>query len=303
VAEPRLPPSPLERAIGQLIEAGVADRDHLAACLGLEPRHVARPLRHLLLASAVRQEPDGGLRLTDAGRTWLAVEAIAPTVDMAGGPPLPAPRLRPLDLDVEVAPLPDETPAAVDHPAGQRWSPRIPDLARRRRLSRWTQVLLHSDQLGSTRSGIAFVRATRLAAGVVGKVVLPVLVIAALLAGARAGLAERTVAAAGTLVAGRGALAAATPAVATSMSPLAAASPSPSPAAPSPIWRVAHTDGLGLVLRPRPASPARLRTLPDGTLVHVTGDAVQQSGRAWLPVQAPSGEGGWVAAEFLDLLP
>ncbi len=302
MAEPRLPPSPLERAIGQLIEAGVADRDHLAACLGLEPRHVARPLRHLLLASAVRQEPDGGLRLTDAGRTWLAVEAIAPTVDMAGGPPAPAPRLRPLDLDAEVAPLPDETPAAVDRPAGQRWSPRIPALAPRRRLSRWTQVLLHSDQLGSTCSGIASVRATRSAAGVVGKVAVPVLVIAALLVGARAGLAERTVAAAGTLVAGRGAPPA-TPSVATSMSPLAAASPSPSPAAPSPIRRVARTDGLGLVLRPRPASSARLRTLPDGTPLRVTGAAVQQSGRAWLPVQAPSGEGGWVAAEFLDPLP
>jgi hypothetical protein len=65
-------------------------------------------------------------------------------------------------------------------------------------------------------------------------------------------------------------------------------------------WMVVqHTNGLGLVLRPTPASEARVLLLQEGARLHVTGSAVQQAGRAWLPVTSSNGTSGWVASEFL----
>ena len=62
---------------------------------------------------------------------------------------------------------------------------------------------------------------------------------------------------------------------------------------------VQHTNGLGLVLRPEPASSARVTLLQDGARLRVTGSSVQQGGHAWLPVTSTSGASGWVADEFL----
>jgi hypothetical protein len=100
VAELRLPPSPLERALGQLIEAGLARPGDLATYLGLEPRQVARPLRKLSQAGVLHRDPDNGLKLTPEGRAWLSVEPILPGDDTAVTGKAPAaPRLSPLRLE------------------------------------------------------------------------------------------------------------------------------------------------------------------------------------------------------------
>jgi hypothetical protein len=62
---------------------------------------------------------------------------------------------------------------------------------------------------------------------------------------------------------------------------------------------VNHTNGVGLVLRPAPATSARILTLAEGARLRVTGDPVQQAGRAWLPVASQNGKTGWVASEFV----
>jgi hypothetical protein len=77
----------------------------------------------------------------------------------------------------------------------------------------------------------------------------------------------------------------------------------PEPAAPSTRserWViVSHTNGVGLVLRPAPATSARILTLADGARLRITGEPVQQAGRAWLPVASQSGRTGWVASDFV----
>ena len=62
---------------------------------------------------------------------------------------------------------------------------------------------------------------------------------------------------------------------------------------------VQHTNGLGLVLRPEPASASRVMLLQDGAQLRVTGESVEKSGHAWLPVASSNGATGWVAGEFL----
>jgi hypothetical protein len=74
----------------------------------------------------------------------------------------------------------------------------------------------------------------------------------------------------------------------------------PAPAAAADRWMVVdHTNGLGLVLRPEPASNARVQLLKEGARLRVTGTSVEQSGHQWLPVTSTTGASGWVAGEFL----
>jgi hypothetical protein len=94
---------------------------------------------------------------------------------------------------------------------------------------------------------------------------------------------------------------------------VAAPSPSPAPSAPSVATkpaaspspalervRVANTEGEGANLRERPSGSAtRLKNLPEGTLLDVTGPNQQAEGRTWRPVRDPTGATGWVVADFL----
>jgi hypothetical protein len=82
------------------------------------------------------------------------------------------------------------------------------------------------------------------------------------------------------------------------------AAPATGPGDPRVQWVVVnHTNGLGLVLRPSPASAARVLTLQEGARVRVTGEPVQQGGRAWLPVTSATGKSGWVAGDFVAPAP
>ena len=60
------------------------------------------------------------------------------------------------------------------------------------------------------------------------------------------------------------------------------------------------TDGLSLRAEPQ-ISSERLKILPDGAELELTGDEQEADGRAWRAVRDPSdGTTGWVAAEFLE---
>ena len=81
------------------------------------------------------------------------------------------------------------------------------------------------------------------------------------------------------------------------------ATPTPTRAEPTPAperWMVVqHTNGLGLVLRAEPASASRVSLLKEGTQLRVTGDSIEKSGHAWLPVASSNGTTGSVTGEFL----
>jgi Bacterial SH3 domain len=60
-------------------------------------------------------------------------------------------------------------------------------------------------------------------------------------------------------------------------------------------------DGLSLRAEPRSASE-RLKTIPDGAELELTGEEQEADGRTWRAVRDPSdGMTGWVAAEFLEI--
>ena len=60
------------------------------------------------------------------------------------------------------------------------------------------------------------------------------------------------------------------------------------------------TDGLSLRAEPRNSSE-RLKIIPDGAELELTGDEQEADGRTWRAVRDPSdGSTGWVAAEFLE---
>ena len=77
-------------------------------------------------------------------------------------------------------------------------------------------------------------------------------------------------------------------------------SPSTSPSS----FVVANTGGLGVNLR-RSASTksARLRIIPEGTIVVATGPSVSSGGSVWYPVRDDRGTSGWVQARYLAVLP
>lgn len=81
------------------------------------------------------------------------------------------------------------------------------------------------------------------------------------------------------------------------------AAPPTAPPAPS-FYVVGGTDGLGLLLRPQPSTDgAALATIPDGTRVERIGEDVAGADRVWRKVRTPSGQEGYVAAEFLTAAP
>jgi hypothetical protein len=268
MAELRLPPGPLERALGQLIEAGLAQPEDLATFLGLEPRHVARPLRKLSREGALDGQPDDVLKLTPEGRTWLAIEPIVPGRDAAAVRIAPAaPRLSPLRLEPgeELLSLARQDFVTVGKPSSG-W--------RRHRLSRpWVRMpaaTLH-----------------RLAAVAAAATIL--------VTGFASGVLQRGLAATGLL----GYPFQVQAAEESNAVPLTTSS-DPFVSSFGGQWMlVQYTEGLGLALRPEPASAERLRTLPEGARVRITGEAVEAAGRSWIPVEALGDELGWVAAEFL----
>jgi hypothetical protein len=94
----------------------------------------------------------------------------------------------------------------------------------------------------------------------------------------------------------------AAPAAPTSTSPTSESQPAPPTQGVAERSRVTGTgdDGLSLRAEPRSASE-RLKIIPDGAELELTGDEQEADGRTWRAVRDPSdGMTGWVAAEFLE---
>ena len=70
----------------------------------------------------------------------------------------------------------------------------------------------------------------------------------------------------------------------------------PTPTRPPDRFRVANTDGLGLVFHSAPQREARLqRSLAEGASVTV----LERVGTGWARVRADDGQEGWVGANYL----
>ena len=77
-----------------------------------------------------------------------------------------------------------------------------------------------------------------------------------------------------------------------------------SPKTASSSFVVSNTAGQGVNLRKSPSTrSASLRTIPEGTVVAVTGPKVSAQGAAWYPVRDERGTTGWVQAPYLAPLP
>jgi len=99
-------------------------------------------------------------------------------------------------------------------------------------------------------------------------------------------------------------LAAARPSVpAPTASPTIAPTSAPSPTPQSEILMVDNTGGLGVYVRRAPGSDDRIRAWPEKTLMVVVGPDQDVQGRKWRNVRDPSGNVGWVPAEFLAVPP
>ncbi|GEM_PF-468040 len=109
----------------------------------------------------------------------------------------------------------------------------------------------------------------------------------------------------GELLVGNGADVAGNTDGATNTDPLAVPPTAPPTAPPMPdVFVVSGTAGQGLFLRSEPDSNAVvLETLPDGTNVEQIGDENPGPNYVWRHVRAPSGQEGWVAAEWLQPAP
>jgi hypothetical protein len=109
----------------------------------------------------------------------------------------------------------------------------------------------------------------------------------------------------GELPAGGGADVAGNPDGATDSDPLAVPSTAPPTAPPTPdVFVVSGTAGEGLFLRSEPDRNAVvLETLPEGTNVEQIGEENPGPNYVWRHVRAPSGQEGWVAAEWLQPAP
>jgi hypothetical protein len=71
-------------------------------------------------------------------------------------------------------------------------------------------------------------------------------------------------------------------------------------AAPTPatnVARVAHTDGVGVVLRSAPVDAARMpRGFMDGAEVTI----LERQGTDWVKVRGTNGQEGWIPSKYLD---
>ena len=80
--------------------------------------------------------------------------------------------------------------------------------------------------------------------------------------------------------------------------------PEQSQAAPGTRFSVINTGVEGLFLRPQPNTvDVPLETLPEGTVITQIGEDSVQPDRTWKNVQSPTGQTGWVAAEYLQQVP
>jgi len=295
-------PSRLEQTLGRLVEAGITHADDLASSLGLESHHIRRPLRKLTLAGVLDSEPSGRLQLTPAGRTWLRIELTPKATEPLILPePIGCAAPAPLKIDVDEDRIPVDAEAELPPLAEPttRWRPRLIAVAGvRAALARVgmavPRVRLELPAVQVTLDGIALSTSTARRIAVVAASAV------ALMIAVQLGLTAWPVTAVAPLVDARTAHDD-PPALATAPTAAPVATPGPAAAsAPSERWVVVyHTNGLGLVLRPAPASTARVLTLKEGARLRVTGDPFRQAGRAWLPVASQNGKTGWVASEFV----
>ena len=65
---------------------------------------------------------------------------------------------------------------------------------------------------------------------------------------------------------------------------------------------VANTGGQGVFIRKTPGGEV-IRSWMDGSVMQVVGTDQQSAGRAWRNVKDPTGNVGWIAAEFLAPAP
>jgi hypothetical protein len=300
-------PSALEQVLGRLVEAGITDAQDLAPALGLQSHHVGRPLRKLTLAGVLEPEPSGKLRVTPRGRAWLGIVPTPTTPEPAVVPQRSAePRLLPPQIAAEM----DRTAVAAD--VG-----RVPPAAVHR-ADGWTRLGIAVARIRETLGRVRMPMPTvRLAVPIVGWR-WPNVQVTVDGVDLSASMARRIAAATASVVVVMIVVRLAVPgwsstsvevplgvgALHDDARPLtdeAVATPRPAATStPSDRWvTVNHTNGLGLVLRPAPASTARNLTLAEGARLRVTGEPVQQAGRVWLPVVSQSGKTGWVASEFV----
>jgi hypothetical protein len=85
------------------------------------------------------------------------------------------------------------------------------------------------------------------------------------------------------------------------------AAPTQAPAVPTVIvqlsqLKVTNTGGEGAMLRKTPGGDA-IRAWMDGTIMQVVGSPQTSAGRTWQNVKDPSGNTGWMAADFLTAAP
>lgn len=307
-------PGAIELRLGRLVDAGIVDAADLASALGLQPHHIGRPLTKLTLTGVVERAPSGDLRVTPAGRAWLRIEPTPIACESVALSERPAaPRLLVARVADDEDPDLERIPGTDDRAAPAVGGGQV-TVARSQQ--GWTPPLI----VASVRQGASSVR--KAMPGV--PVSMPGLRLGwptvqltvegrALSTSTTRRIAAMTASAIVLLAAVRLAVPA-WPSTSNAL-PVAVdathegapppvnapvATPQTSPSTRSERWVIVnHTNGVGLVLRPSPAADARILTLADGARLRVTGEAVQQAGRAWLPVASQSGKTGWVASDFV----
>jgi hypothetical protein len=272
----------LEETLARLVGAGIDQPATLAQQLGVDEAYIGRPRRALLREGLLAADAAGALHLTPRGESWLHLAAGAAAAEPAAdSSDIELPTLEPLPPPLE--PVPERTPTKARRRVfGLRLPPR---LAHVRLTQPWGVRVPHPSWVRLPRlvlhRRVALIGASALLIVVAG----------------RAGLYSLgTPTGAAALAARPHVTATATPWTIADLSTPARATPTPD----ADRWMVVqHTNGLGLLLRPAPASTARVVLLEDGARLHVTGGSVEQDGHTWLPVTSADGASGWVASEFL----
>ena len=283
-------PGEIEEILARLVAAGVEQPAALATLLGVEAEQIGRPLRALRRVGILAEEPGGGLRVSPRGAAWLQLPDTASR----------EPEIQPLTLNLPpLEPLP---PAfgpvlAAREPSAPSTDAGGAVLAKRRFAVSVSSLALPVPRVAlrlPTRFAPRLVLDRRVA--VVGAMTMVVALVGHLGVYSLGRMGQ-----APSLVAPAPVNAAVLP-TPTAFSLAAAVQPTPTPTSTlaAERWMVVdHTNGLGLVLRPEPASTARVQLLKEGARLRVTGTSVEQSGHQWLPVTSVTGASGWVAGEFL----
>ncbi len=85
--------------------------------------------------------------------------------------------------------------------------------------------------------------------------------------------------------------------------PTAAPTPSPVPSPQPRLLVVANTGGEGVFLRRTPSASDKVRAWPEKTAMVLVGEDTVVDGRRWQNVRDPSGNLGWIPAEYLAPAP